>query len=229
LTDFDSFLTIEDFVVQRKHMSIVDGVANIHIKGALTDNAPPIHEMAGGTDYQSIRNEIEEAKAQGVEGINYHIDSGGGSVRGLKETANAIMNSGIPSESIVEGTAASAAYYLAASTRNEDGENYIESSVSSINGNIGTIMAYIDPSKALKGMGLERKAITNEGADLKSIGSVDMTDEQQEFLQDQVNKMGQDFRDVVEQSRPNIDDEVFRAGWYSGEEAVDLGLIDKIS
>ena len=150
-------------------------------------------------------------------------------MRGLKETANAIMQSGIPSESIVEGTAASAAYYLAASTRNEDGVNKIESSVSSINGNIGTIMAYTDPSKALKGMGIERKAITNEGADLKSIGSVDMTEEQHAFLQSQVDEMGQDFRDVVEQSRPEIDEEVFRAGWYSGEKAVNLGLIDSIT
>ncbi|GAF69399.1 unnamed protein product, partial [marine sediment metagenome] len=48
-------LTLSDFVKPRQAMTIDDGVATIHISGALTDNAPPIHEIAGGTDYRSLR------------------------------------------------------------------------------------------------------------------------------------------------------------------------------
>ena len=40
---------------------------------------------------------------------------------------------------------------------------------------------------------------------------------------------GAAFRATVEGNRPNIDAEVFRAGWYSGEKAISLGLIDTVS
>jgi ClpP class serine protease len=62
-----SDLTLSDFITPRQKMTVNDGVARIHISGALTDQAPPIHEVAGGTDYRSLRSEIAEAKSQGVD------------------------------------------------------------------------------------------------------------------------------------------------------------------
>ena len=223
IIDPRSGLTMADFVTARPSMEIIDGVASIHITGSLANNAENIHEIAGGTDYKSIISEIDQAKAEGASEIHYKINSGGGSVQGLKEASNAIKASGIPSAAIVDGTAASAAYYLAAST------DYIEATPSSIVGNIGTIMAFVDVSDNLSAQGVKQVAIVNEGADLKGTGSEKMTEAQHEFLQNQVNAMGADFRGHVEATREEIDAEVFRAGWYSGNEAKSLGLIDSIS
>jgi ClpP class serine protease len=79
-------------------------------------------------------------------------------------------------------------------------------------------------------MGVEFHCMTNEGADLKgTFRDSPMTDSQREFLQEQLNEHGAAFRETVEGNRAGIDPEVFRAGWYSGEKAVELGLIDIIA
>ena len=217
-------LTLTDFVTPRQAMTISpEGVARIHITGALTDQAPPIHEMTGGTDYRSIRSEISEAQAQGASEIIYMINSGGGSIQGMSEAAFAMEHSGIPSTSYVDGIAASAAYYLAT---NSDGG--IVSSPSSMSGNIGAIMSWMDATNAMDSQGVQSIAITNEGADLKSIGKGELTSSQEQFLQGMVDEMGADFHAQVERTRPNVKEEVFRAGWYQGSTALSLGLVDQV-
>jgi ClpP class serine protease len=90
-------------------------------------------------------------------------------------------------------------------------------------------MAWSDDNPAWEAMGVEFHVMTNEGADLKgTFRDSPMTDSQREFLQEQLNEHGAAFRATVEGNRPNIDSEVFRAGWYSGEKALSLGLIDTI-
>ena len=189
-------LTLTDFVTPRQAMTVSEGVARIHITGALTDQAPPIHEITGGTDYRTIRAEIREAQAQGVNEIVYMINSGGGSIQGMQEAAFDIEHSGIPSTAYVDGMAASAAYYLATSA-----SEGIVSSPSSMSGNIGAIMSWMDATNALTGQGVQSIAITNDGADLKSIGKGELTETQTQFLQGMVDEMGQDFRAQVERTR----------------------------
>jgi ClpP class serine protease len=55
-----------------------------------------------------------------------------------------------------------------------------------------------------------------------------MTDSQREFLQEETNRIGEEFQQHVSANRPNIDSEVFRAGWYHGTRAGELGLVDAI-
>lgn len=95
-------------------------------------------------------------------------------------------------------------------------------------GNIGTILAWWDYSQMMRQVGIEPKAITNEGATLKSTFHVEPNEEQMAFLQESVNEAGATFRSFVEQQRQGIDPEVFRAGWYSGQRALALGLVDEI-
>jgi ClpP class serine protease len=56
---------------------------------------------------------------------------------------------------------------------------------------------------------------------------------QLEFLQESINSAGEAFRDHVTEGRTNagamLDPEVFRAGWYSGDKALELGLADAIA
>jgi hypothetical protein len=42
----------------------------------------------------------------------------------------------------------------------------------------------------------------------------------------QINAMGDQFHDRVRESRPEIDDEMVRAGWYLPDDAMALGMID---
>jgi ClpP class serine protease len=105
--------------------------------------------------------------------------------------------------------------------------NYIEATETAQIGNIGAIMTWDDYTKYDQQRGIEEKAIYNDGATLKSTFHTAPNDEQIAFLQDTVNQHGKIFNSFVKSQR-SVDDEVFKAGWYYGEKALQLGLIDKI-
>lgn len=216
-------IAMEDFFTPRQTLTIDEnGVAFIDVKGALMDNAPPIYEkLLGGTDYRTIRNEI--AEAQDARAIVLNIDSPGGTVAGLEEASDAIANSKVPVAAYCDGMACSAAYYLASAA------DSIAASPSADVGNIGTVLAWYDDSAFMEAMGFSLEVITNEGADLKgTFRDSPMTDAQREFLQDETDRIGEEFKNHVIANRPGIDPEVFRAGWYHGKRAGELGLVDAI-
>lgn len=222
-----AMLTMADFVVARPGATIDEGgTGHVHIQGALGDKMPNIWGMLGNTDYRQLRAEIEGAKASGAENLAIHIDTPGGMVSGLEEAGDAIAQAAesMNVTAYVDGMACSAGYYLACQA------DQVVASPSSEVGNIGTVMAWADDNPAWEAMGVEFHVMTNEGADLKgTFRDSPMTDSQREFLQEQLNEHGAAFRATVEGNRPNIDSEVFRAGWYSGEKAISLGLIDTVS
>lgn len=220
----DANISYDDFFTPRQSMTIDDnGVAHIDIKGSLMDNAAPIFEKIGSTDYRSIRSEITEAEKQGAKAILFKVDSPGGTVAGLQEASDAILATDLHTVAYCDGMACSAAYHLAAST------DEIVASPSADVGNIGTVLAWYDDSELMESMGVASVVMTNEGADLKgTFRDNPMTDSQRAFLKEGVDAMGEEFRNHVTANRPGIDEEVFRAGWYHGEQAGQLGLIDAV-
>ena len=221
-------LTIEDFYEMRPPATMDgDGIAHIWIHSALVDSCPPIYEKLGiCTRYSTIIVESEDALQQGAKGIVYHVDSPGGTVAGNIEAAKMIANLPIPTVAHCHGLACSAAYKLSA------GCNYIIASESATVGNIGTIMSWMDCSEFWKESGIEFKALTSEGADLKSTFHLEPNETQIAFLQEGINEAGRQFREHVatgrEKAGATIDPEIWRAGWYSGEKAGTLGLVDDI-
>ena len=73
--------------------------------------------------------------------------------------------------------------------------------------------------------------ITATGADLKTVGSSlhDPTEAEMKFIQAGIDETNRKFSEHVTAGRPDIDQEVFRAGYYSGEQAQELGLVDFIT
>jgi ClpP class serine protease len=89
-------------------------------------------------------------------------------------------------------------------------------------------MSWADDTEFWSSIGINFKALTNEGADLKSTFHLEPDEAQLAFLQESINEAGAAFRSHVEANRKGINPEVFRAGWYSGEKAKSLGLIDAL-
>ena len=216
-------LEFSDWFNLRPEMAVSEGIAEIHIHEALTHGAPPISQKLGlVTEYGTITGEVEKAREMGAEAFLFHASSPGGTTIGGSEAASFISSMPEPTATLCDGMACSAAYKLAAGT------DAIIAQPSALLGNIGTVMAYVDDEKFWEGMGIEFKAITNEGADLKgTFYESRLSEAQLEFLQESVNRAGAEFRAHVEANR-NVDPEVFRAGWYSGERALQLGLVDAI-
>lgn len=200
-----------------------NGIAHIQIKGSLLNKSPKIYENLGlVTRYETIIEETQAAVDNGARGILYHVDSPGGTVAGCYEAGEAIANCPIPTASHCSGLACSAAYWLVSQT------GHINGSPSAEIGNIGAIVSWADCTAFWKDMGVEFKALVSEGADLKSTFHLEPNETQLEFLQERINASGEMFRNAVVTGRGELDPEVWRAGWYSGEKAETLGLADSI-
>jgi ClpP class serine protease len=199
------------------------GTAVISIHNALVDSCPPIYEKLGiVTRYETIQQEIAEMQERGVARFVFKVNSPGGTVSGLREMGEAMLKIGQPTASYCQ-FACSAAYYAACSTPT------IFASPSATMGNIGTILAWADVDGFWEKMGVIFKALVNDGAELKSTFHLEPDGPQLEFLQDKINRMGAEFQSHVAAARPSISPEVWQAGWYSGEQAGELGLIDGMS
>lgn len=216
-------IEIDDFYNLRPKPFIENGIGTINIQGMLTNGVPAIYEKIGiVTSYDSIKDEIDDLLDNGAQAINFVINSGGGSVNGAIELSRYIASLSVPTAATVTSCACSAAYMLASAT------NRIVISETAQIGNIGTIMTWYDYSQYMRNIGIEPKAITNEGATLKSTFHLEPNAEQLAFLQESANQHGETFQAFVSERRPDLDEEVFRAGWYSGQRAIDLGLADEI-
>jgi signal peptide peptidase SppA len=219
--------TTADFYNLRPQ-SMKDGdTGHVWIQGVLVRELPPIYEKLGYvTRYQTAKDEIKSLIDSGVTGLILHINSPGGTVSGCIELAKYVSEINLPVLAYCEGLACSAAYKIASSA------NRIVATPSAEIGNIGAILSWADVTEFWKNMGVEFKALTSEGATLKSTFHLDPNEEQLAFLQESINESGRIFREHVAMNRAwngvELDEEVYRAGWYSGERALSLGLIDAI-
>ncbi len=209
------------YMTQRQRMTNDEGIAEVHLHGPMLSDASPIDLAMGSTSYEEIREDIEAANMDDdVKAILLRVNTPGGTVSGIEETYEAIKSSNKPVFAYNEGYATSAGYYLIAPAES------IAASPSSMTGNIGTVLDMWDFSGMYENMGAKRTLMTNEGADLKGTMRTEPTDSQREFLQNQLNDMGDQFHARVVESRPDVDEEVYRAGWYQPDAAAALGLID---
>ena len=219
---------MEDMFCPREEMEIDgNGIAEIHVSGMLLDECPKLYEKLGmATGYCTIMDEIEEALEEGAKAILFCVNSPGGTVSGNIEVAQKIMNLEIPTAAHCTGMACSAAYKLSAST------GFITATPSTYVGNIGSILCWEEDQEFWRMMGIEFKAIVNQGADLKSTFHLPPDSTQLVFLQEQIDMAGAAFKEHVIQGRTKagaqLDPEIWRAGWYAGAKAEDLGLIDGI-
>jgi signal peptide peptidase SppA len=220
---------LEDFFEMRPEASFDEstGIGTVHVHQALMDSGPKIYEKLGfATFYSTIQKEIADLQSRGMKGLLLVHDSPGGTVAGNVELADLVAGLEVPVVSFASGLCCSASYKIAS------GSNAIVASPSATVGNIGTILSWLNVEEFWASMGVRTEAIVSEGADLKSTFHKEPNEAQRAFLQEGVNESGEQFRLHVEAGREaagaDLDEEVFRAGWYSGAKAGALGLIDEI-
>jgi ClpP class serine protease len=111
---FDDF---EDTQSQSRLLTVVDDKAEISVKGVLT-KAPSFFAMmfgGGNVTYPEIISALAQAdKNDKVKSATLAIDSPGGHVSGLFDALAAIESFSKPLKAVVSGTAASAAFAIAA-------------------------------------------------------------------------------------------------------------------
>ncbi|MCP3953599.1 MAG: signal peptide peptidase SppA, partial [Desulfobacterales bacterium] len=199
----------------RAEFEFGEKVGVVDISGVIIDARGTIDQI------KQLREEDD------IKAIVVRIDSPGGAVAPSQEIYREIRKT-VPIKKVVASmgaVAASGGYYIAAAA---DG---IIASPGTITGSIGVIMAYTNYRALLDKIGLVPVVV--KSGTYKDTGSPvrEMTASEKELLEGLTDKIHRQFiKDIVEGRRMDPEKVVMLADGriYTGEEAIDLGLVDRL-
>lgn len=207
------------------------GVATISIKGPLTnDGNANWNEWMGMTGYPEIRDAmISAATDTSVQHIILDIDSGGGAVSGVDDTAKLIRlihDNVKPVTAFTDGAMYSAAYWLGSSA----GEVYASKAAGM--GSIGVIATHMERSEMLKEAGIGVTVIRAGKYKALANGVEKLTEEGKAQIQAGVDAAYKIFVGHVAEMRGKsyeFADSVMAQGReFYGQSGADAGLVDGI-
>lgn len=206
-------------------------VGVISIKGSLTNRDSYWNQYYGITSYNEIRSAvIAAANDQDITHILLDVDSGGGAVSGVADTANLIrlVNDKVkPVATFSDGAMASAAYWLGSSA----GEVY--SGSTAVLGSIGVISTHMEYSKMYKESGIG-VTVRRAGKFKALVNSFEpLTKEAEAGIDRMLAAVYTVFRDHVANMRGKTvqytEDTMAQGREFVGMDAVASGLSDGIS
>ena len=208
-----------------------DGVATINIKGSLNNDADSDwNEWLGMTGYPEIREAmISAATDTSVKHIILDIDSGGGAVSGVDDTAKLIrlVNDNVkPVTAFTDGSMYSAAYWLGASA------GQVFASKAAGMGSIGVIATHMERSEMLKEAGIGVTVVRAGKYKALANGVEKLTEEGKAQIQAGVDAAYKIFVGHVAEMRGKsyeFADSVMAQGReFYGQAGADAGLVDGI-
>lgn len=194
----------------------------VEIKGVIDSDSPASAER--------VIEGMERAwRADAVEAVVLHIDSPGGSPvqsQRIFEAAMRLRESGDkPILAVIEDIGASGAYYVAAAA------DEIIAAPASLVGSIGVIHAGFGFEDAIERLGIERRVFTAGENKAFLDPFSDIAPSQREFWQEVLTTTHRQFIDDVREGRGDrlADEERLFSGLiWSGEQALELGLVDEL-
>jgi len=206
-----------------KPYSVEEGVLTIPVTGMLLDVDFAMDGFVTGYGY--IQETLSRASEDSnVESVKLAVDSPGGRVSGMFETADMLKDFDKPVVAEIDSVGASAAYALASQA------DVVRAKESSRVGSIGVIIKHQNVAKALDKAGIETSVF--KSGKFKDFGSPHraLTKEEKTLLQEDVDQSATAFFDLVAEGRDDIsasDVKDMEARVYSGAEAVKKGLVDE--
>jgi protease-4 len=229
---FDSDSAFYDEVFIAGERGAKTKILQVRIDGAIAEDQSPLIGAAGGT-VTKVRRGLRRAADSDVRGVLLHIDSPGGGVTDSDEIYRMIVRfrSEHPDKRVVAlfgDIAASGGYYVAAAS------SRIVARRSTITGSIGVIMSSWNFADAAKDLGIKEIVIKSERTPFKDILSPmrEMKPDEREILMGIVNELFDQFVDVVDEGRSNLDRKqvlaVATGAIYTASQALANGLVDEI-
>lgn len=206
-------------------------VGVISISGALVPGAPWYAKYANVTGYGEIRQALVEAATDPEIGaILLDINSGGGAVNGVTDTADLIRNIDTnvkPVHTYSDGMMASAAYWTGSSARRMDIGKVAEA------GSIGVITVHQEMTKMMERIGITPTVM--RAGEFKALGHPmeALTDKAKATIQGQLDQMYRMFVGHVADRRgmsyEATDAQMAQGRVFIGDRAVAAGLVDGVS
>jgi signal peptide peptidase SppA len=210
--------------------SVTKGVAHIPIVGSLVNRGAWIGARSGMVSYEGIDAQVQEAAGNPqVKAILLDIDSPGGEATGMFNLAASIREarSVKPVIAVVNDVAASAAYGIASAATE------IVASPTSMLGSIGVIMLHKDESAKMEKEGVKPTLIFAGAHKADGNPYAPLTENARANLQGMVFAIYDQFTAAVAMGRgERFSQDAARntqARVYMGDEAVQLGLADRIA
>lgn len=176
--------------------------------------------------YEGIRQQVRRAAADAqARTIDLFVDSPGGSVLGLPETAQVIAeaNRTKPVRAFVTGNAASAAYWLVAQA------STISLTPSGEVGSVGVLDIHADVSTALENTGVKITAVTAGEFKTERAPFTPLSDSAKAHMQSGVDAWYQDFLGAIRKGRGARVSAASKFGdgrMLSSKEALAAGMVD---
>jgi capsid assembly protease len=204
-----------------------DKIAVIPVRGILTNDGPSYY----GSNYPGIADAVEKAASDpDVKRIILSVDSPGGEVVGLPETASVIARAARvkPVSAIVEGAAASAAYWLASQASD------ITLTPSGEVGSVGVRMMHVDMSKMLDDAGFKITELQSGKFKTEWSPYKPLTDEARADMQARIKTSHDKFvSDVAAGRGRRASAAITKSGFgqgrmFSANDALFHGLVDRL-
>lgn len=222
----DDFWAEDDWRSSLRPYTVVNGVLQIPVQGALLNRFPyQLGRWATGYDY------IERAVMRGmsdpmVDAIALVIDSPGGEVAGCFELVDKLfeMRDEKPIRSFAADHAYSAAYALASV-----GDEIIVTR-SGGTGSVGVVTAHFNFEKALDQMGVEVTFIHAGKHKVDGNSYQKLPDAVKQRIQTRVDKIYGVFTSTVARNRDMDEDDIrgTEALTYDAEDSIEIGFADRI-
>lgn len=216
---------------RRRTYTVENGVATIPIEGVIAPKANLFLKVSGGTSAQILQEQLKAATDDpGVRAIMLEVDSPGGSVFGVPETAAAVRAAADvkPVVALVTGTAASGGYWIASAAN-----AVFATSDVAVMGSIGVVMTHQDRSAADQAAGIRTTEIV--AGQYKRIASshAPLSSEARDYLQAQVDAIYQTFLEAVASNRgvadtQTVHEKMADGRTFVGKAAVRAGLSDGV-
>lgn len=211
--------------VELEQMTIEGRLAMIPVKGPLGVGLDAFEKGAGATDYADIMVDLRAANENpAVENILQVFDTPGGMWGGLLEAAEANRRSKKPVYAYVPpgGSCASAGMFLAATCAG------VFLSPSAQAGSIGVYCAYSDYTEAAAKRGVKVKVFSSGKYKGMGVPGTALSGEQEQFLQDNVMELAEEFYQHMRRTRGNIPDDAMQGQMFRSEAAVKNGFADEV-
>jgi signal peptide peptidase SppA len=202
-------------------------IAFVPVQGVLSKDGPAWL----GSSYDNISRAVEDAASNPeVKRIVLAVDSPGGEVRGCPETAAIIQAAAKVKalSAIVDGQAASAAYWLTSQARD------ITVTPSGEVGSVGIKMVHADISKKLEDAGIHITEMTSGNLKAEWSPYKPLSEEAQANMQTRMDAVHGDFLNAVASSRGERASQDIRASrfgegrMFSAKDAMGHGLVDAV-
>ncbi len=204
------------------------GTAVIDLIGVISKRPSILAAIFGLSSNEMVRFALADAVDDpAVKQIIIRVDSPGGSLDGVLETADAVAAAAKvkPVISMVDGHAASAAMWIVA------GSTAISAGPNDLVGGLGARMLLLDSSEFFKRKGL--KFIAVDTGPFKSTGAPGrpIGDDEVAYIQGLVDSFGRDFKAALARGRgmpmANVN-RIFTGELFKGRQAQAAGLVDRI-